>query len=215
MKRISLGLCTIFLLSVSVKAQVTGYDKLALDLFNAFKFNDTALFMKCFITNKDANHLIHYYIRLNNLKDTGSFAQVEMPDLKALLKKEYIQARKLFADSGVRWTDARYTDCFYNILKDKNSLYPSALGEVLFESGKSHFSIILSDAVYMNEHWKLVSFRPGKGVPATPERVAYFTEKDELFMLYSTKPEKKKEAQQKTPAKPAVLKKTGVQKTGN
>lgn len=188
---------------MSSRAQVAGYDKLGQDLFNAFKYNDTALFMKCFITNKDANRLMYHYLQLNEIKDTSSFPKIEMPDLKALLRREYIQARKLFADSGVRWADAKLTDVYYNILKDKNSLYPSALGEVMFQSGSRYFALVLADAVYMNGEWKLVSFRPSKGILADPTRVAYFTEEDELFQLHGIIP-KKKEPAKKVPAKPVV-----------
>lgn len=203
MKKAILSILFLSVFFISGRAQVTGYDKLAQDLFNAFKYNDTALFMKCFITNKDANHLMYRYIQLNEIKDTSSFPKIEMPNLKALLKKEYVQARKLFADSGVRWVDAAFTDVYYNILKDKNSLYPSALGEVVFRSGSKYFALVLSDAVYMNGEWKLVSFRPSKGILANPTRVAYFTEEDELFQLHGFIP-KKKEPAKKLPAKPVV-----------
>lgn len=215
MKKISLVLYTIFLLSISAKAQGTGYEKLALDLFNAFRFNDTALFMKCFITNKDANQLMYQYIKLNNIKDTGDFAKIEMPDLHALLKREYLYARKMYSDSGVQWGNAQFVNCYYNMLKDKNSLYPSALGEALFTSGNKHFSIVLTAAVYMNGNWKLVSFRSANGIPAQAERVSYFAEQDDLFLLHGLKPAKKKPVEPNTPAKPAPVKKSVPQKTHN
>lgn len=201
MKKAILSLFFLSVFFIPVRAQVSGYDQLAQNLFNAFRYNDTALFLKCFITNKDANHLMYHYIRLNEIKDTAAFPKIEMPDLKSLLKKEYVQARKLFADSGVRWVDAKFTDVYYNMLKDKNSLYPSALGEVVFQSGNKYFALVLSDAVFMNNEWKLVSFRPSKGIPATPERVAYFTEQDELFQLHGII-QKKKEPVKKVPVKP-------------
>lgn len=169
-------------------AQYPGYEQLGQNIFNAFKYNDTAAFMNSFISNKEANRLMYHYIRINNIKDTGDFAQVEMLNMQALLRREYIHARKLFADSGVRWADAKFTDTYYNILKDKNSVYPSALGEVMFESAGNYYSIVLSDAVYINGSWKLVSFRPAKGAPPQPTRVAYFTEEDELFLLHGLKP---------------------------
>lgn len=203
MKKAILSILFLSVFFISGRAQVAGYDKLAQDLFNAFKYNDTALFLKCFITNKDANQLMYRYIQLNEIKDTSSFPKIEMPNLKALLKKEYVQARKLFADSGVRWVDAAFTDVYYNILKDKNSLYPSALGEVMFRSGSKYFALVLSDAVYMSGEWKLVSFRPSNGILADPTRVAYFTEEDELFQLHGVMP-KKKEPAKKLPAKPVV-----------
>lgn len=178
------------------------FEQLTRQLFNAFKYNDTALFVNCFITNKDANHLLYQYIRLNQIKDTGSFAQIEMPDLRALMKKEYIVARKQFADSGVQWNGAQYNTAYYNLLKDKNSVYPSGLGEVLFTSDNRLFSIVLPDAVFINGEWKLVSFRPARGTPVQPTRVAYFTEQDALFQMHNlgTKPS--------SPAKPVPPKKT-------
>lgn len=202
MKKTALSLVFLTAIFLNGRAQCTGYDQLAQNLFNAFKYNDTALFMKCFITNKDANHLMYNYIRLNEIKDTAAYPKVEMPDLKALLRREYIQSRKLFADSGVRWADAKLSDVYYNILKDKGSLYPSALGEAVFQSGNNYFSLVLSDAVYMNGEWKLVSFRPSRSTEPQPKRVAYFTEQDELFQLNGLI--KNKPLQKKTPVKPAV-----------
>lgn len=202
MKKAILSLLFLSAFFINGQAQATGFDKLGQDLFNAFKYNDTALFMKCFITNKDANHLMYHYIRLNEITDTTAYPKVEMPDLKALLRREYIQSRKLFADSGVRWADAKLTDSYYNVLKDKGSLYPSALGEVVFQSASNYYSLVLSDAVFMNGEWKLVSFRPSRSTEPQPKRVAYFTEQDELFQLNGLI--KNKPPQKKIPVKPAV-----------
>ncbi|MBL7726156.1 MAG: hypothetical protein JNM68_00645, partial [Dinghuibacter sp.] len=188
MKKLLFSCAAVWAFSFSTHAQHPGYEELARNLFNAFRYNDTAAFMRSFISNKEANRLMYHYIRLNKIKDTGNYAQVEMPDMQAMLKREYIHARKLFADSGVQWADATFTDTYYNVLKDRNSVYPSALGEILFRSGGKYFSIVLSDAVFINDSWKLVSFRPARGAAPEPSMVAYFTEQDELFLLYGLGP---------------------------
>jgi hypothetical protein len=210
MKKVIPTLQLILLFSLSSTAQQPGYDKLALDLFHSFKYNDTATFMRCFISNKDANQLMYQYIRLNNIKDTGAFANIEMPDLHSLLKREYIYARKMYSDSGVAWGNTQFVNSYYNILKDKNSLYPSALGEILFTSGNRYFSLVLTAAVYMNGSWRLVSFRPATGVPAQPQRVSYFAEQDELFLLHGLTPPSKNKMEKAVPpkAKTAPPKKT-------
>lgn len=207
-------------LAVAARAQNDRVEQLALDFFNAVKFNDTAAFNRCFIDNKDLNRIMYHYVRHQDSVSKDSISEVIMPDMDEVLAKQFATLKQRFRDSGVSWTNARYVNCFYNLLKDKSSVYPSLTGEMIFESGGRRYSIIFGSAVYIAGAWKLVSFRLDHTAAATRPGVSYFLEKDGFFNAMSGMDKKGKQPVKTTaPVKlssgtPSLYKKPAVKLQG-
>jgi hypothetical protein len=165
----------------SSQAQSDRVEKLALDFFNAVKYSDTTAYVDCFINNKDLNHLMYHYVQMQDSVTKDSISKIVMPEMEPALKKEMLALKKQYRDSGVQWNNARYINCFYNILKEKNAVYPSLTGEIIFESEGRQYSIIIGAAVFIDNNWKLATCRLAHNNKTVKERVAYFLEEDNFF----------------------------------
>jgi hypothetical protein len=182
----------------NAKAQCPEIEQFANRFFEAFRYNDTAVFNQSFINNKEVNRLLSQHIRLNNIQPAKEDSAIQLPDLQKAIALQFKVARKKLSDSGINWATAKYAGFFYNIVREKTSLYPSAKGEVLVQSGNRYFSIVLNDMIFMNGTWKLISFFPGSGQLVEPKRVSYFIAEDKLFLDTAPQPSPKKPAVKKT-----------------
>jgi hypothetical protein len=187
-------------------AQVNEITQLGEKLLRAFQYSDTAAFMNCFTRAQEINRLTYQHYKIRQMDAPDSNTQVVSPDLEKLLRMEFWLTRKKYADSGVNWKSVRVKDCYYQVMRDKSSLYPSARAELVFESMGKTYALQLLDMIYMNDQWKLITFQPASFKKTTISRVSYFIEQEGLFSNEPT--EVKKEKEPVKPAKPVAPKKT-------
>jgi hypothetical protein len=186
-----------FQLCTSASAQCPEIEQFATRFFESFRYNDTAVFNQSFISNKEVNRLLSQHIRLNNIQPGKDDSAIQLPDLQRAIAIQFKVARKKLSDSGINWASAKYEGFFYNLVREKSSIYPSAKGEILVQSGNRYFSIVLNDMIFINGKWKLISFFPGSGQPVQPKRVSYFIAEDQLFLDTAPQPPQKKPAVKK------------------
>jgi hypothetical protein len=198
-------------MNLQAHAQNGPVEQLAQDFFSAVKYVDTAAYANCFINNKDLYRIMYHYVRMQDSVNKDSIRQIIMPDMPAKLAVELVLLRRQFADSGVRWSEARYINCYYNLLKEKNAVYPSLTGEIIFESAGRQYSIIWGAAVFMDERWKLVTCRLARNEVTTKQKLAYFLEADNFFGDRKKQPAINIELSRPVPVKkkPAAVKKVG------
>jgi hypothetical protein len=197
-------------------AQMNNLEQLGQQFFDAFRFNDSTAYLQCFTTAKEINRLAYQQVKLQGEPMPDSNARVLMTDITQLLKRAFYTTRKRFIDSGVNWGSVQLKTFYYNIIKDKGSLYASARGELVFESGDRQFSLQLYDMIFMDNRWKIISYRPAHALSVPLTRVSYYAMEDDLFTetlsISSRKKEEKKPKPEKKDKPLPVVKKPPVKR---